>query len=303
MHAEGTHGHLDAHARPRLACHTRRAPAPSSLLAALLLLALVTVPACNTRAVRPGAKSVLDVFAGPTPKEAAAMAVDEYDPNARFKGIQMLASASFAGEEPYMRLFRERLQDEDPGVRGLAARAIGAHGTPADAPTIVAMLTDPDVEVRIDAARALQRLHNPQAIPGLITRLDPEKEQEPRVRQEAAVALGQYQDDQVVEKLIASLADEDLGVNTRVQESLRTLTGNDFGTDRAAWQGWYRSVSAGVFARAAGYTYPVFQRDKRWYEYLPFVPSPPNESPALPAGLSPVSAARRAPATPTSDTK
>lgn len=259
------------------------------VLLALYSCALVLV-GCNTRAVRPGAKSVLEVFAGPTPAEAAAMAVDEFDPNARFKGIQLLAGANFAGEEPYMRLFRERLSDEDPGVRAIAARAIGAHGTPGDVASITPLFADRDVEVRVEAARALQRLHNPEAIPALLTRLDVEQEQEPRVRQEAAIALGQYRSDLVVEKLIAALSDESLGVNTRVQDALRTLTGHDFGTDRGAWQRWYRGAGSSVFAGASGYTYPVFQREKRWYEYLPFVPQPPNESPALPAGLSPLAA-------------
>jgi hypothetical protein len=251
-------------------------------------LPLALLSACGPVAkIRPGAESVLAVFAPPTPEEALKMATDEFDANKRFEGLSYIAGATYASEPQYLQLFQDRLQDRDPGVRSLAARALGSYGSTTDALVIAELMTkDTDVNVRIAAARSLQRLHNPEVIPQLFTALDATKESEPRVRVEAASALGQYRETRVVERLIAAMADENLPVNIRVRDSLRTLTGADFGTSQADWQAWYRSSDAPL-ASAAGYTYPHFSRGQRWFEYIPFIPQPPNEPTGIPAGLSP----------------
>lgn len=259
-----------------------------SLALCALTFPLALLGACGPVAkIRPGAESVLAVFAPPTPEEAMKMATDEFDANKRFEGLSYIAGATYASEPQYLQLFQDRLRDKDPGVRALAARALGSYGSATDAIAIAdLMVTDPDINVRIASARALQRLHSPEVVPQLFTALDPVKEIEPRVRVEAASALGQYRETRVVERLIAAMADENLPVNLRVRDSLRTLTGADFGTSQADWQAWYRASDAPL-ASAAGYTYPHFSRDQRWFEYIPFVPQPPNEPTGIPAGLSP----------------
>jgi hypothetical protein len=104
------------------------------------------------------------------------------------------------------------------------------------------------------------------------------------VRAEAAAALGQYAENRVLQTLFAALDDSDLAVNRNALAPIRTLTGQDLGMDRAAWVEW----EAGTEARFAGrqlYTYPAYHRKTRLYEYIPFVPKPPNEASAPPAGL------------------
>ncbi len=215
------------------------------------------------------------------------MATDEFDANKRYQGIQLLSGASFAGEPIYVDLFRRSTADSDAGVRGLAARALGTHGTPQDAVTLATLLKDKDPGVRVEAARGLQRLHDSQAIGGLIDALSLLKEEDERVRRESALALGQYRETRVMDALITALDDESVAVNFGVRDSLRALTGQDLGLSRRDWQQWYRSVDA-PFAAANGYTFPVFNREKRIWEYFPFMPQPANETPALPAGLSPL---------------
>lgn len=212
------------------------------------------------------------------------MAIDPYNPENRYKGTLMLANAPFAGGEVYQKLFADNINDADPGVRAAATRGLGLHGRPDQVPMVVEKLQDPDTDVRIEATRALQRLHNPDAVDALIERLDPTKETEPDVRAGAAEALGQYAENRVVEQLIAALDDDSLTVNRSTRASLRTLTGQDFGVNRASWQQWYKDEQA-AFAAQAVYEYPVFRRARRWYEYIPFVPPPPNEPRATPAGL------------------
>ncbi len=120
----------------------------------------------------------------------------------------------------------------------------------------------------------------------MIERLSVEKEAEVRVRYEAARALGQYRERRVVEALIASLADDEFVVSDASAWSLRILTGQDLSSDSRAWLAWYKGAKD-PFEAGSGYTYPVFQRGRYVWEYIPFVPQPPNEAAGLPAGMSP----------------
>lgn len=251
-------------------------------------VAIIAVAGCDTgSAMRPGAKSVLDAFAPPSPEEAARMAIDEFDANRRLQGMQLLAGASFAGEPLYLDLFRKSTKDTDAGVRAVGARAVGTHGQPEDVPTLVALLKDDDDAVRVEAARALQRLHNDVAVPPLLDAINSSKESDERVRREAALALGQYKDTRVAESLIAALDDESVGVNFAVRDSLRVMTGQDLGLARKDWATWYREAKQ-PFAGGSAYQFPVYTREKRLWEYLPFVHQPAIETPASPAGLSPL---------------
>jgi HEAT repeat protein len=241
---------------------------------------------CDVFDMKPGAKSIFQAFAPPTPEEAARWATDEFDADKRYRGTLLLANAPFAGDPLYIKLFTQNMNDTDPGVRSAAARGLGAHGGPEHVPLLVAHLTDEDPIVRIESARALQRLHNPVAIDPLLNALDMDKELEPRVRVEAASALSQYPETRVVDELIKSLRDDNLAVNRSSQDALRTLTGQDFGFDLAAWQAW-ASSTGDLFAARTVYIYPVFARSKKWYEHLPLVSGPPNETPGIPAGMTP----------------
>jgi HEAT repeats/PBS lyase HEAT-like repeat len=254
------------------------------LSAALLLAAMGAAAGCDTSGFRPGAESVLDIFQEPTPQEAVALATDRYDADARYRGTLLLSTQPFAGEELYMRLFEQNSRDDDAGVRTAATRAIANHGGPTHTPLLIERLKDADRLVRIEAARGLQRIHNPEAIDPLLQAIDEEEEVDPAVRSEAADALGQYAENEVLEALIATLDDANLAVNSRTLASLRTLTGQDYGYDRAAWQSWYRSTAA-PFAGRSVYTFPAFSREKSFIEMLPFVPPPPNEASTPPAGM------------------
>ena len=254
-----------------------------------LAAALVLLSGCDTvdMDLRPGATSVLQIFQQPSSQEAAAMAIDKYDAEKRYQGTLLLANAAFANEPVYQQLFLDNIKDEDAGVRAVAARAIANHGSPEQVPVILICLKDSEPLVRQEAARALQRLHNPIAVDPLIQVLDPEKETEVDVRAEAASALGQYAEPKVLQTLIASLDDPQLAVNRSTVDSLRTLTGQDFGLDRRAWVRWLDTTKE-PFAARAMYQYPYFTRSKYWIEYLPFVPPPPLEPAGTPAGLPPV---------------
>lgn len=271
--------------RGRIVDHRiKRAACGASLAAFIVVLA-------GCRLDTKGQDSILAAFQGPSVGDAALMAVDPYSADNRYKGTLIIGSQPFAGEELYMRLFLANINDPDPRVRIASMRAIANHGRPEHAPLLINGLSHPDALVRIEAARGLQRLYNEDAIdPLVIASKEPdlEKPEEPAetsaaVRVEAVDALGQYADDRCVQALVAALNDSDLAVNRAAQNSLRTLTGQDFGLSQRQWLDWYEDTKS-PFANRAVYEYNAFSRPKKWYEHIPFVPPPPNEPTSSPNG-------------------
>jgi len=254
--------------------------------------ALMVAPllgACNTFSDAPrGAQGLFEIISPQTsPADAALLATDEYSAENRFRGITMLSGAPFGGEPVYIELYVRGCDDEDPGVRAAAVGALGRHGDTLHAPRLIEALDDENDSVRLAAARALQRIHNREAIPRLLETIEERNEDIADVRAAAADALGQYREPEVVLALIGALADPRLMVNDRVRHALLVLTGQDFGLDRAAWLAWYNDTED-LFTGAQLYTYPVFNRQKKIIEYLPFVPPPPNETSSTPVGLNPI---------------
>jgi hypothetical protein len=263
-----------------------------SIAASLALGSLAALAGCEFNA-KPGAQSIFEAFHETyTPSELVAMATNPYDANSRYLGTLGLAGMPFAAEPLYVQLFENNAHDDDASVRVAATRGLAMHGDPSHAPLLIASLADKDRLVRIEAARGLQRLHNDAAIEPLIAAMrepDPRKprsaaEADPEVRSQAAAALGQYPERRVLQALIAGIDDSDLSVNRMSLSSLRTLTGQDLGLDRPAWLAWVEKAPD-PFAGRSTYYFPVFRRDTNWYEHLPFVPRPPNESPAPPTGM------------------
>lgn len=226
----------------------------------------------------------MQVFAPPTPEEAARWAVDPFNADNRARGTLLLANAPWGGEDVYVRLYREQIKDADPLVKAVAVRALAMHGSPEDVPTIAGLMSQSEKYLRWECARALQRLHNPVAIKPLTERLNTKNEQEASVREAAASALGQYADRAAFDALVAALDDRDLAVASAARRSLSTLTGRDLGEDVRPWVA-YSKESGDLFAGRKTYQYPIFERDPDWLEYVvPFL-KPPNEKPGVPVGL------------------
>lgn len=226
------------------------------------------------------------IFSRPTPVDAARWSIDPYDADKRARGTNLLANAPFGGGEPYLNVYRSHLKDEGPLVRAVSARALGMHGTPEDVERLLPLTSDAEVLVRYESVRALQRLHNTAAIDRLLALLQPDNESDSWIRAEAACALGQYAEPRVLQALITALSDDYLVVVANAHDSLVVLTGQEeLPEDRRAWVVWSQGTTV-PFAERREYTYPVFQRDKRWLDYVPFMPPVPNEIPGQPNGLA-----------------
>lgn len=221
----------------------------------------------------------------PSPEQAARMMLDPYDPDNRRRGTVLISNAPFGGSAPYLAAYRDRVRNEtDPLVKAASIAALGRFGQPEDAPMIAACL-DPteNLQVRWEAAKALQRIHDPAVVPDLLAALRREDEQ-PDVRVAAATALGQYPQDNVFQGLVEALDQPQLAINEAAAGSLATLTGEDFGLDSDAWLQWYGGTRA-PFAGEREFRYPTYSRKKTFLEVLAFWSPKTFEQPGIPAGM------------------
>ncbi len=221
-----------------------------------------------------------------SPEQAARWMVDPNDPDNRRKGTVLISNSPFGGAEAYVTWYRDRIAVEANAlVRAALVTALGRWGEPSDAPVIAARLADDNLYVRWEAAKALQRIHNPAVVPDLL-RVMRNDDEDTDVRTAAAVALGQYPQDRVFQVLVAALDAPQLSINEAARKSLGTLTGESLGLDPEAWLAWYNGAAA-PFAGQQEYLFPTYQRDETLLEKLAFWSKKSYEQPAPPAGLKP----------------
>ncbi len=237
-------------------------------------------------------------FFPPSPGEAARMMSDPHDPDLRREGLTWIANSPFGGSEPYLNAYRGFVDpqsgpdERDPTVIAVALRALGRHGMPEDAPIIARQLEHENRHVQWEAAKALQRLHNPAVVSPLLDTLR-DRGNWVEVRMAAADALAQYPQDRVFQALVAALDARELALNLAAARSLATLTGQDFGTDANRWVRWYNQLDvAQRFEGGSEYLYPTYSRDETFFERLAFWTSHNWETPQQPAGLRPASTRR-----------
>ncbi|KUG20526.1 hypothetical protein ASZ90_009749 [hydrocarbon metagenome] len=119
-----------------------------------------------------------------------------------------------------MQALREALIiDDDPRVRQMASLLLGQTGDSRAIEPLIEALRDPEKEVRGRAAIALAAIGSP-AIPPLIAAL---KDSDWRVRYRAAEALGSIGDRAAFEPLMAALSDEKDHVRYMAAKGLGSL--------------------------------------------------------------------------------
>lgn len=232
-----------------------------------------------------------EAFRPTSPREAALLAVDQYNPDNRRQGITLLANSNFGGLPEYLALYRDYIaEDRDPLVRAAAIKAVARFGVSDDAKLIAMWLSrtsTESVQVRRAAATALQRVHSKSVVPVLLRSLA-DSDEESHVRSAVATALGQYPENQVFVGLIAALQSNDLSINKAASESLSTLTGQVFGTDWDAWYEWGQQVvdsNSALFAAQSEFQYPTYRYEKQWWDSVVFWNNKTNERPDIPIGL------------------
>lgn len=137
---------------------------------------------------------------------ALALAKDEVD-EVRRAAILTLGHLS---DEAVVPMLGEALtSDPDWQVRRNAAQSLDLHATEQAIPALTSAMTDEHWQVRKFTARALQRVANDGAIPNLIAALSDEYSD---VRRDAAIALGNLGNPDVLPALQQTLDDPDRDV-------------------------------------------------------------------------------------------
>ena len=227
-----------------------------------------------------GQPGVLEMISPPTPSQAARDAFNLNDPDLRRRSVALLAASNFGGEAPYLRMYRLLLDDPDPTVRAACIKAIGMHGTMQDVKLFTAHLDDEDRFVRWEAAKALQRFHDPSVSGELVRVLG--NDEDPDVRMAAAYALGQYPQQSVFQALVGALDDRSYSVVQASGRSLQTLTGYDFGYDGSLWMMWSKKQSDKLFQHGQPYTWQPYVKPRGLINKMMFWAKPTEPQPQAP---------------------
>lgn len=220
----------------------------------------------------------------PSPSQVAREAFNVYDADLRRRSVSLLSSSHFGHEEPYLRMYRLLIDDQDPTVRAACAHALGLHGTTDDAPVLIALLRDDTGFVRWEAAKALQKIHHADAAVPLMNVLAHDLDTDVRIA--AAQALGQYPTRPVFNALVGALTDHNFAVVQSAAESLSLLTGQDLGTDGGPWLDFSYAHSADLFTDRRQYTYMPYQEPPGKLDKIKFWDKPEPVLPQTPVGLN-----------------
>ena len=182
-------------------------------------------------------KSVTQFFqnlSGDTPVKYAKMTMSD-SADARRIGINGLVEKDFGKRPPYTNRYADLASlDPDPLVRATAIRALNQSRDKSRTKLFIKSLGDASPLVRLEAAKALRRVPDPDAAEPLLKVLNTADEDKD-VRIAAADALQHYKRLDVARSLVALLSNRDFGLAWQSRRSLKFLTGRDLYYDDAAW--------------------------------------------------------------------
>jgi HEAT repeat protein len=124
--------------------------------------------------------------------------------------------------------------ETDPLVRCELVRALGAHACPVSAECLRQTMQDPDPDVRIACCEAWGNFGGVEAVQTLSAVVTGDENQD--VRMAAVKALGTTGESGAVQALTPALEDDNPAMQVTAVESLRTVSGRDFGYDVNAWR-------------------------------------------------------------------
>lgn len=181
-----------------------------------------------------------DVITG-APKRYALMMEETAYPDLRRKGMLELAERPFGEKPPYTTRYAQIAEEKskdgakaDYLLRASAIRALNRSREPGHTALFIQGLADESDWVRLESAKALNRLPDPQAIQpliGVVGKADEQKD----IRIAATEALQHYRKLEVARVLVGLLSDREFSLSWQAHRSLKRLTGKDLGYDDKAW--------------------------------------------------------------------
>jgi HEAT repeat protein len=132
------------------------------------------------------------------------------------------------------RLAEDIKNEQEPLVRRQILRTLAAYPTALSFSILKAGLSDSDMDVRRVACYSLARQGGPQAVQELTRVATADTDVDVRIA--AIRALGDTRDQTALVPLAEALVDPDPAIQFRAHQSLRSLSGRDFGGDVQAWR-------------------------------------------------------------------
>lgn len=165
-------------------------------------------------------------------------------PAMRIDTIEQLAAQATGSDTPDQREVAEQLArqiqiESDPLVRAAVVRTIAKFRTPIAQQVIEAGLADNDAVVRMTCCRALGERAETTSVARLAQSLRTDKDLD--VRMAAAEALGKIKTPESMQALVVAIDDRDPAMQYVGVQSMKSVSGKDYGGDVAAW----RQVAAG----------------------------------------------------------
>ena len=172
-----------------------------------------------------------------------------HTPSMRVEALEQFGMRSTGSDTPEQREITDQLAKQmqvepDPIVRQAVVRAIAEFRTPIAQQVLEAGLADENEAVRVACCKALgQRGKRPRSKAWLTRCADEDID----VRLAAAEALGKIKSPEAVQAIRVALDDRDPAMQYAGVQSMKSLTGEDYGPDVQAW----RQVAAGGTPPAA----------------------------------------------------
>lgn len=160
-------------------------------------------------------------------------------PQARIEKLQALATTARGGgaaeqEQISAELAQSIQTEEDPLMRAEILRVLAVCRTPTAGAVLTAAMRDADHDVRVVCCEAWAERGGEDAMRALTDLLA--NDQNIDVRLAAARALGGLRDPAAATALATALEDGDPAMQYRAVQSLRAVSGRDFGNDANAWR-------------------------------------------------------------------
>jgi HEAT repeat protein len=167
-----------------------------------------------------------------------------HTPSMRMEALEQFGMRSTGVDTPEQRqitdeLARQMQVEPDPIVRQAVVRAIAEFRTPIVQQVLEAGLSDEDQAVRIACCQALGERAETVSIKSLASSLRTDEDVD--VRLAAAEALGKIKSPEAAQALAVALDDRDPAMQYAGVQSVKSITGQDYGPDVQAW----RQVVAG----------------------------------------------------------
>jgi hypothetical protein len=167
-----------------------------------------------------------------------------HTPSMRVDALEQFAMRSSGVDSPEQRqitdqLARQMQVEPDPLVRRAVVHAIAEFRTPIAQQVLEAGLADGDPAVRVACCQALGRRADAASVASLANSLRTDEDID--VRLAAAEALGKTKSPEAIQALIVALDDRDPALQYAGVQSMKSITGQDYGPDVQTW----RQVASG----------------------------------------------------------